>query len=128
MLVICTIIADISTLALWLPSTQVFPQAGQALFVLYAIMYGAFAGAFVSLFPATLVELFGPQHFASVNGFLYMARGLATMLGTPVAGAMVKHSGALVPKSYLGMSILTGGLLFGASLGGLWIQRESKRA
>ncbi|RMZ80510.1 hypothetical protein DV737_g2901, partial [Chaetothyriales sp. CBS 132003] len=87
-LFITTALSAIATLALWLPSALSTTQAdGRGFFIAFTVMYGIFASAYVSLFPASLVELFGVQHFASVNGILYMLRGMATLVGTPVAEA-----------------------------------------
>ena len=46
-----------------------------SLFASYVILYSITAGAYVALFPTVLVELFGVQHFVSVNRLLYMLRG-----------------------------------------------------
>lgn len=94
-----TLMSAIATLGLWTPSTV---SAGKNLFIAFAIFYGVFAGAYVSLFPATLVELFGVRHFASVNGFLYSQLGprilmpdLLIMVGTSLRswGQADCHSG-----------------------------------
>ncbi|KAL9620514.1 MAG: hypothetical protein Q9160_004983 [Pyrenula sp. 1 TL-2023] len=92
-LFLTTAISALTALSLWLPSSLLssshppktpFPPnddaaASRNLFIAFAILYGIFASAYVSLFPASLVELFEVQHFASVNGALYMMRGLATL-------------------------------------------------
>jgi len=123
----CTLISAISALALWTPSTlSEGGGGGRALFIAFAILYGLFASAYVSLFPAALIELFGIQHFASVNGLLYMLRGFASLVGTPVAGALVRSgSEGGVPGSYEKTSVMVGVLFCGASLAVLWARWEA---
>ncbi|KAK3619414.1 hypothetical protein LTR56_024040 [Elasticomyces elasticus] len=112
----------------WLPSRLVnSADASQKLFIAFNICYGLFASAYVSLFPTSLVELFGVQNFASVNGFLYMVRGASALVGTPVAGATVRTSGSITgqPHSYEGMAFLVSALLVAASLCTAWVRFEA---
>lgn len=132
MLLITTVISAIASFVFWMPSTLLGAQhleTGRGLFVTYSIMYGTFASAYVSLFPAALVEIFGPQNFASVNGILYMARGFGTLAGTPSAGATVHSSSHNVrPNAYFGMATMISALLMAASIGVVWVRWENKRA
>jgi hypothetical protein len=54
-----------------------------------------------SLFPTTVIEVFGTQAYASVNGFIYFLRGLGALWGSPVGGALVKNGTA--PKAYINL-------------------------
>lgn len=127
LLVVSTAISAMAALAFWLPSTAVPASAARGLFVTFAVINGATTGAFTSLFPATLIDLFGPQNFASINGVVYMLRGCASMIGTPGAGALLRHDHDSGPHAYLTMSVLVGCLLFGAAMASFWIRAESKR-
>jgi hypothetical protein len=51
------------------------------------------------LFPTTVIEVFGAQAYASVNGFIYFIRGLGALWGSPVGGALVK--GGTHPQAYV---------------------------
>ena len=127
-LVVTTLISAISVLALWLPSCLSTTQSsGSNLFIAFTVFYGVFASAYVALFPTSLVELFGVQNFASVNGLLYMIRGFATLLGTPVAGALIRgHDQKSVgPRSYENTSIMVGVLMAVATLAVLWARIEA---
>jgi OFA family oxalate/formate antiporter-like MFS transporter len=54
-------------------------------------------GEIFSLFPSTLTDTFGTQHATSNYGFLYMAQGVGSVLGGPLA-AMLHHStGSWIP-------------------------------
>lgn len=128
-LLVATFISAIGTLGLWLPSTlSAGDVAGRPLFITFAIIYGIFAGAYISLFPTALVEIFGAQHFASVNGFLYMVRGFAALFGTPIAGLLIRTgagNAVQVSHQYLNTSVLIGMLLVGAALGVTWVRIET---
>lgn len=128
-LLVCTLLSAISTFALWFPSTTVLEKnTGMGLFTAYVVLYSVTAGAYVSLFPTVLVELFGVQHFASVNGLLYMLRGLGTLAGTPTAGALIRNSSNSAAHSKLAFkspSLLIGSLLASATLGCVWVRIEA---
>jgi MFS family permease len=125
-LFITTLLSAFTTLGLWLPSVLLDGgETSKSLFIAFALCYGVFASAYVSLFPTSLVELFGVQHFANVNGVLYMLRGLATMVGTPVAGALIRDTGR--PKAYEATSSLAGGLLASAALAVFWVRLEASK-
>lgn len=130
-LLLCTLLSAISTLALWLPSTVATDKnAAMASFASYVVLYSVTAGAYVSLFPTVLVELFGVQHFASVNGLLYMLRGLGTLVGTPGAGALIRNREGFAVHSksaFRSPSLLIGCVLTGATLGCLWVRIEAMR-
>jgi MFS family permease len=127
-LVLTTLISAISVLALWLPSCLSSTQStGSNLFIAFTIFYGIFASAYVALFPTSLVELFGVQNFVSVNGLLYMVRGFATLVGTPVAGALIRgHNQKIAsPRSYENTSVMVGVLLVVATLAVVWARLEA---
>jgi MFS family permease len=127
-LVLTTLISAVTALALWLPSSLSTAQSdGRGFFIAFTIFYGIFASAYVSLFPTSLVELFGVQNFASVNGLLYMVRGLATLVGTPVAGVLIRSNQSKTgnPRSYENTSIMVGLLLVAATAAVLWARVEA---
>ncbi|KAH8820728.1 major facilitator superfamily domain-containing protein [Xylogone sp. PMI_703] len=122
-----TFLSAVIAIAFWLPSTMYgTTNDSRGLFIAFTICYGLFASAYVSLFPASLVEIFGVQNFASVNGVLYMIRGMATLVGTPVAGALIRtKDGTTLPRGYINMSVLVSVLLFAATASVLWVRFEA---
>jgi MFS transporter, OFA family, oxalate/formate antiporter len=67
-------------------------------------------GEIFSLFPSTLTDTFGAE-FATTNyGFLYMAQGIGSILGAPVAAMIYEWTGSWMPVFGLviGMDLLTG--------------------
>ncbi|KAI0106859.1 hypothetical protein F4814DRAFT_455445 [Daldinia grandis] len=94
------------------------------LFINFTVLYSLFAGAHVSLFPASLIEIFDIENFVSVSCVLYMVRGLATLIDIPVGGALIRsstESAAFAPHGYVNMAVL----LFATSIAVLWIRVEA---
>jgi oxalate/formate antiporter len=67
-------------------------------------------GEIFSLFPSTLTDTFGTQYATTNYGFLYMAQGVGSILGAPVAAMIFEASGSWMPVFGLviGMDVLTG--------------------
>ena len=66
----------------------------------FALLSGAvfFAwGEIFSLFPSTLTDTFGTKHATTNYGFLYMAQGVGSLLGGPVAALIHDSAGSWVP-------------------------------
>ncbi|KIW15805.1 hypothetical protein PV08_05855 [Exophiala spinifera] len=125
---VSTFLSAIAALGLWLPSAilgTAHEALGKHLYISFTVLYSLFASAYVSLFPAILVELFGVNQLPYTTGILYMAQGMAALVGTPVAGVLIR--GSANPKSsddYTGMTILVGALLVTASASVAWVRCE----
>jgi OFA family oxalate/formate antiporter-like MFS transporter len=67
-------------------------------------------GEIFSLFPSTLTDTFGTRHATTNYGFLYMAQGVGSILGAPVAAMVFESTGSWIPvfSLIIGMDILTG--------------------
>jgi OFA family oxalate/formate antiporter-like MFS transporter len=67
-------------------------------------------GEIFSLFPSTLTDTFGTQYATTNYGFLYMAQGVGSILGAPVAAMIFEKTASWIPVFALviGMDILTG--------------------
>jgi len=67
-------------------------------------------GEIFSLFPSTLTDTFGTRDATTNYGFLYMAQGVGSILGAPVAAMIFEGTGSWMPVFGLviGMDILTG--------------------
>jgi len=50
-------------------------------------------GEIFSLFPSTLTDTFGTKHGTTNYGFLYMAQGVGSVLGGPLAALLHQHTG-----------------------------------
>ena len=116
-----TLMSAVAVLGFWLPSIVCDSAScnteADVLFVIFVILYGAFASAYISLFPASLVELFGMQHFTSANGALSLIRGMGALLGAPLIGLLVSQSTSLTsPTNYERAAIAVGVLMVAAAL------------
>ncbi|MBN8969932.1 MAG: oxalate/formate MFS antiporter [Rhizobiales bacterium] len=67
-------------------------------------------GEIFSLFPSTLTDTFGTKNATTNYGFLYMAQGVGSVLGGPVAALLRESTGSWLPVFGLiiFMDILTG--------------------
>lgn len=88
-----TLLSATATLCLWVPSTLIGTTSqavARPLFLSFTVLYGLFASAYISLYPAALAELFGVQNLPRVAGVMYMMQGLSALVGTPVAGVLLE--------------------------------------
>jgi MFS family permease len=72
--------------------------------VLFAVMSGIVFfgwGEIFSLFPSTLTDTFGTKHATTNFGFLYIAQGVGSVLGGPVAAWMHDGFQSWFPVFYL---------------------------
>jgi oxalate/formate antiporter len=67
-------------------------------------------GEIFSLFPSTLTDTFGTAHATTNYGFLYMAKGVGSILGAPIAAMVFEKTGSWLPVFALviAMDVLTG--------------------
>jgi MFS family permease len=54
-------------------------------------------GEIFSLFPSTLTDTYGTRHATTNYGFLYMAQGVGSVLGGPVAALVHDAFGSWMP-------------------------------
>ncbi|MDR3466371.1 MAG: oxalate/formate MFS antiporter [Xanthobacteraceae bacterium] len=68
-----------------------------ALFVLLSGVVFFGWGEIFSLFPSTLTDTFGTRNATTNYGFLYMAQGVGSVLGGPVAAKIFEATGSWMP-------------------------------
>ncbi|KAI1314741.1 hypothetical protein EDD11_001755 [Mortierella claussenii] len=89
-------------------------------YLLFALIYGFFAGGYVSLVPLVLSETFGAHQLSTVIGFMYAASGVGMLAGAPAAGAILDATKPNI--SYLPVIMTAGGtLLLGAICISSWV-------
>ena len=107
---ILTVLGSAATVCgFWLASAL---SGSRALWIVFVVLYGITAGGYNALFPTTIVEVFGLQAYASVNGLIYFVRGVGALFGSPVAGKVLGESKL---SNYANVVYLDSALLFGAS-------------
>jgi MFS family permease len=67
-------------------------------------------GEIFSLFPSTLTDTFGTKHATTNYGLLYMAQGVGSILGGPLAALLREQTDSWIPVFVIaiGMDVLTG--------------------
>jgi len=93
-------------------STLVLPFCtSYGAFATIALLFGFFVAAYISLTSIVLVDLLGLDNLTSAFGLLVLFRGVSSMVGPPVAGAVYDAT-----QSYDVSFYLAGGFLILASL------------
>ena len=79
-------------------------------------------GEIFSLFPSTLTDTFGTRYATTNYGCLYMAQGVGSVLGGPVAALLHDSTGSWVPvfASIITMDFITAALAF-------WVLKPMRR-
>jgi OFA family oxalate/formate antiporter-like MFS transporter len=68
--------------------------------VLFVVLSGVVFfgwGEIFSLFPSTLTDTFGERHASANYGFLYMAQGVGSVFGGPLAARLHEATGSWIP-------------------------------
>ncbi|KAK9719237.1 hypothetical protein K7432_004931 [Basidiobolus ranarum] len=88
--------------------------------LIFVLLYGFTAGGFVSLFPVVASEVHGAEKLATVAGFLYVSIGFGSLVGIPIAGAILDASRHLEHFTYLPIILYSGFMmLLGSILAGI---------
>ncbi len=71
-------------------------------------------GEIFSLFPSLLTDIFGPRHATTNYGFLYMAQGVGSLLGGPMAALVHEAASSWVPVFIIAicLDLVTAALAF----------------
>jgi len=91
----------------------VFRENAYAFALLSGVVFFAW-GEIFSLFPSLLTDTFGTKHATTNYGFLYMAQGVGSLLGGPVAAMIYAAQGSWVPvfSIAIGLDLVTALLAF----------------
>ena len=81
-----------TAMTLWLLTRE-----SPVLFVLLSGLVFFGWGEIFSLFPSTLTDTFGTRHATANYGCLYMAQGVGSVLGGPVAALLHQSTGSWIP-------------------------------
>ncbi|KAG0223400.1 major facilitator superfamily domain-containing protein [Mortierella sp. GBAus27b] len=73
------------------------------------LMFGFFAGGYISLVPVAIAQSFGTKEIASIIGMMYAAGGIGMLGGAPLAGFLLDVTRPNV--SYLPVTLTAGGTL-----------------
>ncbi|MDO9428621.1 MAG: oxalate/formate MFS antiporter [Methylobacterium sp.] len=89
----------------------VFRENAYAFALLSGVVFFAW-GEIFSLFPSLLTDTFGTKHATTNYGFLYMAQGVGSLLGGPVAAMIYAAQGSWIPvfSIAIGLDLVTAAL------------------
>uniref|UniRef100_A0A5S6QQN6 MFS domain-containing protein n=1 Tax=Trichuris muris TaxID=70415 RepID=A0A5S6QQN6_TRIMR len=90
------------------PFCQLYP-----IMATYAVLFGFVIAAFVSLTSIVLVDELGLQNLTNSFGLLMLFRGVASVIGSPLAGALFDSTG-----SFFASFLFAGSLIFLSGLSG----------
>ena len=104
LMMICSTITAIFSLALW------WPGRNNAASICFAAFFGFFSGSYVSLTPALVVEISPPHEIGHRTGTLYFFISIGVLAGSPIAGALVSVNGGQYTylKIFAGATMLAG--------------------
>ncbi|KAG0215113.1 hypothetical protein BGX28_000818 [Mortierella sp. GBA30] len=106
-LLFCSWATAFSVLVLWTVSRSFGTM------LLMGLLYGFFAGGYVSLVPVAVAESFGTKQMASTIGLMYATGGLGMLGGAPLAGFLLDVTRPNI--SYLPVTLTAGAtMLLGA--------------
>ncbi|ORX98003.1 MFS general substrate transporter [Basidiobolus meristosporus CBS 931.73] len=108
MLFVCIAISSLDILLFWNFARQFAAIAG------FVILYGFFAGGYISLIPVVTADLFGVQGIATTTGLVYASSGIGYLIGIPVAGVILDSTGPR--RAYTGVIIFAGATMFVGAL------------
>jgi MFS transporter, OFA family, oxalate/formate antiporter len=91
-------------------TTMLLFREDALLFVLLSAVVFFGWGEIFSLFPSTLTDTFGTKHATTNYGFLYMAQGIGSVLGGPLAAWMHDLTASWIPVFVviITMDVITG--------------------
>jgi predicted MFS family arabinose efflux permease len=92
---VCLSLAASSILLIWPLSTNF----GGLIF--FSLMYGFFAGGFISLLPTCIVQLFGTKDIGTITGMVYTGFFFGNLCGPPLSGAMIDALTTVDPSTGL---------------------------
>src|SRR5450631_4504554 len=97
-------------------TAMVLSRDNTLLFVLLSGVVFFGWGEIFSLFPSTLTDTFGAQHATTNYGMLYVAQGVGSILGGPLAALLREQTGSWLPvfAIIIAMDALTGILALAA--------------
>ncbi|KAF9428139.1 hypothetical protein BGZ94_003259 [Podila epigama] len=108
MLMFCSWSTAFAVMVLWTFSTTF------ATFLSMALIFGFFAGGYVSLVPVAAAESFGTEQIASTIGLMYAGSGIGMLCGSPLAGYLLDST---LHLSYLPVTMTAGATMTIGAMG-----------
>ncbi|CAG5118605.1 unnamed protein product [Candidula unifasciata] len=87
-------------------------------------IFGVCVAAYISLCSVLLCELLGVDSLTNAFGFVILFRGVACIMGPPIAGALIDSTGIFDPSFYVAGGMIVLGALFHAILLTPFVRRK----
>lgn len=96
--------AGLFTLALWIPA------GGDSSILAFAVLFGFFSGAYVSLIGALVAQISPLQEIGYRIGLVFLTCSLSGLVTNPVAGQILEHTSSHWTglKAFAGTTLLGG--------------------
>ncbi|KAK7437261.1 hypothetical protein VKT23_018702 [Stygiomarasmius scandens] len=108
-LIMCQGLGGISQMAIWPFTRDLSGLMG------FSSFYGFFSGGFVSLYPVVAAEIYGVEGLASIAGAMFSSYIPGTLVGPPIAGAIIDNNTAPDGKiNFLSTQLYGGSWLIGS--------------
>lgn len=89
---ICVFMTGFWCLFLWLNATN------SASVWAFAALFGLFGGGYMTMIPALLAQVVGPEEIEQANGMLFFAWFFGGLFGSPISSALIDENGPDGPK------------------------------
>ncbi|KAL4876837.1 major facilitator superfamily domain-containing protein [Aspergillus karnatakaensis] len=106
-MIVTSLICSILTLALWIPIGNNIAGV-----ICYAVLFGFASGAAISLTPVCISQVCTVEEYGQRNGTTFTVSSVGTLVGIPIAGAILQASGG----EYAGLVGFGGGLYLAATV------------
>lgn len=103
MMVIMSLLASITLLAIWIPVTS---SAG---IIIFSAIFGFASGAYVSLGPSLIMQISPLPKVGQRVGSMYAMASLGALVGSPIGGQLIKNWRG----RYTGLMVFSGVMEFG---------------
>ncbi|KAF9950630.1 hypothetical protein BGZ65_006490 [Modicella reniformis] len=85
---LCVFASSLTTLVIWMMA-----NSSLAVLLVYVTLYGLMGGGFISLLAPVLAEQFGTSSLTILVGVTFGVNGIGSLLGTPIAAAILANLG-----------------------------------
>ncbi|KAL1616950.1 hypothetical protein SLS56_011217 [Neofusicoccum ribis] len=112
---ICAFMSGLAVLIIWLPIDYHHSLGG---LIFFALFFGFFSGAFVSLITPCLVEVAGghTHDLGAMLGTYFAVAAIASLTGLPIQGAISKGQDLMKLMIFSGVTMLAGSVLLAIAL------------
>jgi MFS family permease len=91
---------------MWIPANT------SALTISFAVLFGLFSGAYISLMAALVAQISPIEELGYRNGIIFFGSAIGGLVTSPIAGAILEG-----PGSWIGLKVFAGVMMLGGTTG-----------